>query len=57
MIDKKEDLEKAKSVIDCKFNTTEILKKINFTFSKNNKKNLMNIENPYGDGGARTDMI
>ena len=29
---------KAKSVIDCKFNTTEILKKINFTFSKNNKK-------------------
>ena len=35
---------KAKSVIDCKFNTTEILKKINFTFSKNNKKKIMNVK-------------
>ncbi len=43
---------KAKSVIDCKFNTTEILKKINFTFSINNKKKIMNVKNPYGDGGA-----
>ena len=43
---------KAKSVIDCKFNSIEILKALNFTFNRSNQKKISNVKNPYGSGGA-----
>jgi len=43
---------KATSVIDCKPNSNDILKCLNFVFNENNQKKLKNIINPYGNGGA-----
>ena len=47
---------KAKSVINCKFNSQEIYKKINFVLKSKNQLKIKNVKNPYGEGGA-TDKI
>ena len=47
---------KAKSVLNCKFDSREIYKKINFALNKKNQFRIKNVKNPYGTGGA-TDKI
>jgi len=47
----------ADSVINCKFNTKEILKKINFALNKKNQMKIKNVKNPYGHGGASRKII
>ena len=43
---------KASSVIDCQPNKTSILSAISKLYSKSFTQNLINVENPYGNGGA-----
>ena len=43
---------RAKSVIDCGNSKDEIIKAINILYSDNFLKNLKNVKNPYGNGGA-----
>jgi GDP/UDP-N,N'-diacetylbacillosamine 2-epimerase (hydrolysing) len=48
---------KATSVIDCKPNSNDVLKCLNFVFNESNQKKLKNIINPYGNGGATKKII
>tara|TARA_X000000950_G_C13438226_1_gene466885 strand:- start:258 stop:554 length:297 start_codon:yes stop_codon:yes gene_type:complete len=43
---------KAASVIDCKFNSNEIFKKINYALNEKNQSKIQSVKNPYGYGGA-----
>jgi GDP/UDP-N,N'-diacetylbacillosamine 2-epimerase (hydrolysing) len=49
--------QKAKSVIDCNFQTKNIIKAINFVLSSPNKRKIKNVKNPYGSGGASKKII
>ena len=49
--------QKAKSVIDCNFQTKDIIKAINFVLSSPNKRKIKNVKNPYGSGGASKKII
>ena len=48
---------KAKSVIDCNYSTSNIIKAMNFSFNPINKKKIKNVSNPYGSGGASKKII
>ena len=48
---------KAKSVIDCKSKTKNIIKAINFVMNSNNKRKINSVINPYGKGGAAKKII
>ena len=48
---------KAKSVIDCRPKTKDIIKAINFSLKPTNKKKIKNVVNPYGTGGASKKII
>ncbi len=48
---------KAKSVIDCRPKTKDIVKAINFSLNSNNKNKIKNVVNPYGTGGASKKII
>ena len=48
---------KAKSVIDCRPKTKDIIKAINFSLNPTNKKKIKNVVNPYGTGGASKKII
>lgn len=48
---------KAKSVIDCSTQTSEIIKNINFVLNPKNRKKISNVVNPYGSGGASKKII
>ena len=48
---------KATSVIDCKPNSNEILKYLNFVFKESSQKKLKYTTNPYGNGGAAKKII
>jgi GDP/UDP-N,N'-diacetylbacillosamine 2-epimerase (hydrolysing) len=49
---------RAMNVIDAKFNSADIIKKINFALkNKNFRKKLKNIKNPYGNGNASKKII
>ncbi len=43
---------KAASVIDCKFSSNEILRKINYALNEKNQSKIQGVKNPYGYGGA-----
>lgn len=43
---------KASSVINCKFISNEIFRKINYALNKKNQSKIQRIKNPYGNGGA-----
>jgi len=43
---------KAASVINCKFSSSEIFKKINYALNKKNQSKIRGVKNPYGFGGA-----
>ena len=43
---------KAASVINCKFSSNEIFKKINYALNKKNQSKIRGVKNPYGFGGA-----
>jgi GDP/UDP-N,N'-diacetylbacillosamine 2-epimerase (hydrolysing) len=47
----------AKSVIDCKPNKTDITEAIKELYSPEFQRNLVNITNPYGDGGASKRIV
>ena len=55
--DRQKGRDRAKSVIDCKFENKKILKAINYSLNKRNQKTLVNIKNPYGNGGATRRII
>ena len=48
---------KAKSVIDCRPKSKDIIKAINFSLNPTNKKKIKNVVNPYGTGGASKKII
>ena len=48
---------KAKSVIDCRPKSKDIIKAINFSLNPSNKKKIKNVVNPYGTGGASKKII
>ena len=48
---------KAKSVIDCSFNTQEISRALNYAFNPNNQKKIKKTKNPYGNGGASEKIL
>ena len=43
---------KAASVIDCKFSSSEIFRKINYALNEKNQLKIQGVKNPYGYGGA-----
>ncbi len=48
---------RAKSVIDCDPNVDSIRNAVQKLFSDEFKKELLNVENPYGDGGAAKNIV
>ena len=43
---------KAASVINCKFNSNEIFRKINYALNEKNQSKIQGVKNPYGYGGS-----
>ncbi len=48
---------KAKSIIDCNSNSDSITKAISFLYSEEFQKELQNVKNPYGKGGASQNIF
>lgn len=48
---------KAASVINCKFRSNEIFKKINYALNKKNQSKIQSVKNPYGNGGASKKIV
>ena len=48
---------RAKSVIDCNFQTKNIIKAIKYALNPINKMKIKNVTNPYGEGGASKKII
>ena len=48
---------KAASVINCKFRSNEIFRKINYALNKKNQLKILRVKNPYGNGGASKKIV